>query len=160
LEVLAARQVRVEAWRLDEAGDAVERPRAIDERVAAEQPRVAGGGADQAEQHPQAGGLPGAVRPEGAVHLTPLDQKGHVVGGRELAVHLREAARLDRRRRHEDTTSLAAASAAAAGTEPSTVVVTPFFVTRTMLPSAVESSLPGAPAIDTDGRSMPPGLPV
>ena len=40
LEVLAARQVGVEARRLDEAGHAVERARALDQRVAAEQLRA------------------------------------------------------------------------------------------------------------------------
>ena len=36
-QVLAARQVGIEARALDEARDAVERPRAVDDRVAAEE---------------------------------------------------------------------------------------------------------------------------
>ena len=70
LEVAAARQVRVEARRLDEAGDAVERGRPFDERVAPEQPRRALVGPDQAEQHPQRRRLAGPVGPEVAVDVT------------------------------------------------------------------------------------------
>ena len=43
-------------------------------RVAAEEPHLAGVLADQPEQDPQGGGLPGAVGPEEAVHL-PRDHR-------------------------------------------------------------------------------------
>ena len=80
LEVLAAAQVRVEARRLDEAGDAVERARALDAagrgRTAS---RAALVGPDQPEQHPQRRRLAGAVGPEVAVDVAGADRQVDVV---------------------------------------------------------------------------------
>ena len=76
LEVAAARQVRVEARRLDEAGDAVEGARALEQRVAAEQLRRALVGPDQPEQHPQRRRLAGAVGAEVAVDVAGARRSG------------------------------------------------------------------------------------
>ena len=118
LEVAAARQIRVEARRLDEAGDAVERGRTLQERVAPEQPRRALVGPDQAEQHPQRRRLACSVGPEVAVDVTGADREVDVVDGGDLAVALDQPAGLDRRCHHRPR---AAFSAATGGTEPSTV---------------------------------------
>ena len=91
LQVAPAGEVRVEARAFDEAGDAVERLRAVDERVAAEQPRRALGRADQAEQHPQRRRLAGAVRAEVAEHVAALDRQVDVVDRDDLAVALDQA---------------------------------------------------------------------
>ena len=80
-QVPAAREVRIEPRPLDEAGDAVERARALDERVAPEEPRAPLGRADQAEQHAQRRRLPRAVRAEVAEHVAALDRQVDVVDG-------------------------------------------------------------------------------
>ncbi len=95
LEVLAAREVGVEARRLDEARDALERAHAVDHRVAPEEPRAAAARADQPEQHAQRRRLARAVGPEVAVDVARLDGQVDVVDRRDLAVGLDEAARLD-----------------------------------------------------------------
>ena len=119
---LRPRQVRVEPRCLDEAGDAVERGGTELQRVPSEQPGAARGRADQPEQHPQRRRLAGAVRPEEPVDVAGRDHQVDVVDRAQLAVDLREAARLDRQGvRHHATRSRAAASMAAAGTDPSTV---------------------------------------
>ena len=91
LEVLAAAQVRVEARRLDEAGDAVERARALGLRVAPEQPHAAGVGADEPEQHPQRRRLAGAVGAEVAVDVAGPDRQVDAVDRDDVAVALDEA---------------------------------------------------------------------
>ena len=97
LEVAAAGQVRVEARRLDEAGDAVER-RDAGLRVAAEQAHDARGGADQAEHHPQRRRLAGAVRAPGSRRRRPAATvRSTSSTATMLAVALDEPADLDRR---------------------------------------------------------------
>src|SRR5205085_10772159 len=116
-EVPPAREVGIEARALDEAGDAVERRRAVGERVAPEELHRALRRPDQAEHHPQRRRLARAVRAEVAEDVAPLDGQVDVVDGDDLAVALDEAARRDRRRvRH--LRSRAAVSAAAGGSEP------------------------------------------
>jgi len=121
LQVATARQVRVEARRLDEARDPVER-RDAGLRVAAEQPDAAGGRPDEAEHHPQRGGLARAVRPEIAEDVARQDRQVDAADRHEVAVVLDEPADLDRRRvGHGVQSARAAASAAVGGTEPRTV---------------------------------------
>ena len=70
----------------------------------AEQARLAGGGVDQAEQHPQARGLARAVRAEQSADLTLLDLEAQVVDREHArAEALREAADLDDRLAHRST---------------------------------------------------------
>jgi hypothetical protein len=95
LEVAAAGQIWVEARRLHEAGDAVERTRALDQRVAPEQSSGARGWPDQPEQHAQRRGLAGAVRPEVAVDVARADGEVDAVDREHVAVGLDEPARLD-----------------------------------------------------------------
>ena len=52
-QVLAAGQIRIEPRSLDEPGNTVERTGAVDDRVAAEEPRGSFGGTDQTEKHAQ-----------------------------------------------------------------------------------------------------------
>ena len=100
LQVLAPTQVRVEARRLDEAGDAVERAGAFDEGVAAEQLHVALGWANQAERHTQRRRLAGPVRAEEAVDVAGLDVEVDVIDGQDVAVALDQPARYDGRVAH------------------------------------------------------------
>src|SRR5439155_8285709 len=65
-EVLAAGKVRIELRALDKARDAVECAHAVLLPGAAEQLDHARIGTDEAEEHSQEGGLPGAVRAEDA----------------------------------------------------------------------------------------------
>ena len=118
LEVAAPAEVRVEARRLDEARDAVEGAGALEQRIAAEQPRRALVGPDKPEQHPQRRGLSGPVGAEVAVDVAGPDGEVDMVDGRDLAVALDETTRLDRERAHQSP--LAAFSAATGGTEPIT----------------------------------------
>ena len=123
-QVPAAGEVRVEARPLDEAGDAVERARAVDERIAAEELRVARRRADQPEQHPQRRRLARAVRAEVAEDVAALDGQVDVVDRDDLAVALDEPARFDRRR-VAHLSARAAASAAAVGIDPASTYETP-----------------------------------
>ena len=118
LEVAPAGQVRVEARRLDEARDAVER-RHAGLRVAAEQPHAARGRADEAEHHPQRRRLAGAVGPEVAEDVAGQHGEVDAVDRDELAVALDEAADLDGGASVTRQSPRAAASAAVGGTEPS-----------------------------------------
>ena len=81
LEVLPAGQVGVEAWALDEAGDAVQHADAGVGPGPAEDPDRARVGPDQPEQHPQERRLAGAVGPEDAVDLARGHAEGDVVDG-------------------------------------------------------------------------------
>ena len=85
LEVLARAQVGVEAGRLDESGDTLQRPCALAHRVATEQLDGALGGRDQAERHAQRGRLAGAVGPEEPVHVAGADVQVDVVDREHLA---------------------------------------------------------------------------
>jgi hypothetical protein len=119
LEVAAARQVRVEARLLDEAGDPVERARPVHDGVAPEQLRRSLVGPDQPEQHPQRCRLPGSIGTQVAVDVPRADRQVDVVDRGHVAVALDQPARLDRRDAH--LSPLAAFSAASGGTEPATV---------------------------------------
>src|SRR5204862_3634650 len=68
LEIPAAAQVRVEAWRLDEAGDPLER-RHAELRVTAEDSHGSGAWPNEPEHHPQRRSLAGAVRAQIAEHI-------------------------------------------------------------------------------------------
>ena len=119
LEVAAPGHVRVEARRLDEAGDAVQGADPLLEGVAPEQLRAARVGPDQAEQHAQRRGLAGPVRPEVAVDVAGAHGQVDVVDRRDVPVALDQPARLDRGSAHRSPR--AAFSAATGGTEPATV---------------------------------------
>ena len=119
LEVPAAAQIRIEARLLDEAGDAVEGARPVDDGVAAEQLRRALVGPDQPEQDPQRCRLPGAVGAEVAVDVAGADRQVHVVDRGDVSVALDEPTRFDGRAAH--LSPRAAFSAASGGTEPATV---------------------------------------
>ena len=124
LEIAPAAHVRIEARRLDEPGDAVERAHAVDQRVAPEELDCALVGADEPEQHPHRRRLAGAVGPEIAIDVTAADRQVDVVDRGDPAVALDEPARLDRWRarirRAPHRRSRAAFSAATGGTEPAT----------------------------------------
>ena len=152
-QVAAAREVRIEARPLDEAGDTVERPGAVDLRVAAEEEREPGRRADQPEQHPQRRGLPRAVRPEIAEDVAALDGQLDVIDRGDLAVALDEPADLDRRG-VAHLSSRAADSAAAVGTEPARTKETPPRSHPTIVPSWVASSCAVTPSSDTDGSEL------
>jgi len=96
LEVLRAGEVGVELRALDEPCHAVER---VDTGVApgaAEDLDRAGVGSDEPEQHPEEGGLPGAVGAQDAVDLALGDLQGQVVDRDQLPVGLRDVDGLDR----------------------------------------------------------------
>ena len=123
LQVAPPGQVRVERRRLDEAGHARERADGH-LRVAPEQAHRSLRRPDQAEHHPQRGGLPGAVGPEVSVDVARVDGQIDAPDCGQVAVALDEPAHLYGRRavnRVDRHRARAAASAAAAGTEPSTV---------------------------------------
>ena len=102
LEVRHSREMRDERGGLDERPDPAEQ-RATRPNRLPEEARVAGGGMDQPEQHPERGGLPGAVRAEQSADLALLDAEAEVVD-REHALELfREAAYLDDRLAHANT---------------------------------------------------------
>jgi hypothetical protein len=75
------------------------RPRALRERVAAEQPHRARVRADEPEQDPHRRGLAGAVRAEEPVHVAGADGEVDAIYRQHIAVALHESARDDRRRR-------------------------------------------------------------
>src|SRR5579884_2082231 len=151
-QVAPARQVGVEPRPLDEPGDAVERPRALDERVASVQLDAARRRPDQAEHHPQRRRLAGAVRAEEAVDVAGVDGQVDLVHGDEVAVALEQGSRRDRRR-VAHASAAASASATAAVTEPASTYATPPRCHVTAVPSGVDSSWPAAPAIVTDGSA-------
>ena len=90
LEVLARRQIGVEARRLDEAGDSLQGAGAVAHRVAAEQLDRSLAGRDQAERHAQRRRLAGAVGPEEPVDVAGVDVQVDVVDGEHLVVALDE----------------------------------------------------------------------
>src|ERR1039458_3125222 len=79
LEVLARGQVRVEAWRLNESRDTLERPCALAHRVTPEQLDSALGGNDQPEGHPQRGRLASAIRSQEPIHVADADIQVDVI---------------------------------------------------------------------------------
>ena len=151
-QVLAPGEIRVEARPLDEAGDAVERLRAVDQRIAAEQLRLTGGGPDQAEQHPQQRGLSGSVRAEQAEDVAGRDSEIDAVDRDDLTVCLDDPAGGDGRRAARHLTARAAASAAAAGSEPASTYAVPPLCQASTVPSCVASSWALTPSSDTVGR--------
>src|SRR5262245_19888781 len=152
LQVPAAAQVRVEVRRLDEAGDAVQGARPLDEGIAPEQLGGAVVGPDEPEQHPQRGRLARAVGTEVAVDVAGADREVDVVDGRERPEALDQAARLDRfKRRRRHRSPRAAFSAATGGTDPTTTYSMPSASKRRIVPSAVPNSVPVAPSMLTCG---------
>ena len=153
LEVAPAAHVRIEARRLDEPGDAVERAHAVDQRVAPEQLDRALVGPDQPEQHPHRRRLARAVGPEVAVDVTAADRQVDVVDRGDPAVALDQAARLDRRRarvrRAPHRRPRAAFSAATGGTEPATTYDTPPRSNWTTVPER-RRELRAGRAVDVD----------
>ena len=147
LEVAPAAHIRVEARRLDEAGDAVQGARPLREGVAPEQLRAAGVGPDEAEQHPQRRRLPGPVRTEVAVDVAGADGEVDVVDRGDAPVALHQAASLDRGGCGGHRSPRAAFSAATGGTEPATTNVTPPRLNVSTVPSGVASSVPVAPSM-------------
>ena len=100
LEVRHPGEMRDERGGFDERPDPAEQ-RATRANRLPEQARVAGGGVDQAEQHAERRGLPGAVRAEQSADLTLLHAEADVVDGEHTASEaLREAAYLDDRLAH------------------------------------------------------------
>ena len=87
-EVLASRQVGVEARRLHEPRDALQRARAVAHRVAPEQLDGALRRHDQAERHAQRGRLAGAVGAEEPVDVAGVDVQVDVVDREDLLVAL------------------------------------------------------------------------
>jgi hypothetical protein len=92
-QVVAAGQVRVEGGRLHQRADSGERFGGAGRL--AEQGRAARSGPHQPQQHAQRRRLAGAVGPEEADHLAPLDGQVQPVDGDVVAVALREAGGLD-----------------------------------------------------------------
>ena len=134
VQVLAAGQVGVEPRALDEPRYPVECLGALNEGIAAEEPRGTGTRADQAEQHPQERRLAGAVRAEIPEDVPTLDGQVDPVHRDELAIPLDQAARRDRRR-FAHCNARAADSAAAGGKEPTSTNDTPFRVHWIAVPS-------------------------
>ena len=151
LQIPPSAHVRVEARPLDEARDPVHGARSVDERVASEQARGAGGGSDQSEQHAQGGRLAGAVGAEVAEHVARLDGEVDVVDRDDLTVGLHQPSR-DHRCLVAHRSSRAAASAAAEGIDPARVVETSACCQVTMVPSCVASSCAVTPSRETVGR--------
>src|SRR5581483_11644389 len=100
LEVLAPAQVGIEGWRLDEAGDVLERGGAGG-GVAPEEPDAAAVTPDQPEHHPQRRRLARPVRPQVAVDVAGLDREVDTVDYRALPVALDESAHFDWNARHD-----------------------------------------------------------
>ena len=78
LQVVPAAQLRVERGRLDERADLVQVARGFGE-AAAEDRAAPGGRADQAEQHPDGGGLAGPVRADEPADRPRRDSQRHVI---------------------------------------------------------------------------------
>jgi hypothetical protein len=97
LQVLPAGQVGVELRALDEAGDPVEDSNPGLRPAPAEHANHAGIGPDQAEQHPQEGGLAGPVGSEDAVHLAGRHAEGDVVDRPDRSERLGHADHVDSR---------------------------------------------------------------
>ena len=155
-QVAAARQIRIEARALDEAGHAVERARAVDQRITPEEPRVALRRADQPEQHPQRGRLAGAVRPEVAEDVASIDRQVDVVDGDDVAIALDQPSRFEGRR-VAHLSERAADSAAEVGIDPASTYETPPRSQVSTVPSCVASSCAVTPsrAIDGSASSIP-----
>ena len=94
--MVAAGAAGVEVGGLQGRADRGLRAREVDVALAVDR-RGAAGGVDQAEQHPQGGGLAGAVRPEEAGDPAGLDVEAQVVDGDEAAEALGEPSDLDPR---------------------------------------------------------------
>ena len=144
LEVLAARQVGVEAGPFDESCDAVESFGAVDEGVTPEELCGTGGRPDQAEQDPKQRRLAGAVRAQIAEDIATLDGEVDVVDGDDVAVALDETGRREGKR-IAHFSARAADSAAAGGSDPARMNETPFRRHWIAVPSCVASSCPVSP---------------
>ena len=91
LEVLTARQMTVEAGLIDDGPDSSPRAWARSARDGeAEERHRPGIRTGQPQQHPDEGGLAGAVRPEVAEGAAPGNEKLHVVHGDVLPEALRQ----------------------------------------------------------------------
>jgi hypothetical protein len=104
-QVVPPRQIRVERRTLDQRTDPRQHPCGPVRHRLAEHPVLARRGPDQPEQHPDRGGLAGAVRAEESVHRATRDRQ---VDGfhRDLAAEpLRQVLRLDREIGHLPATS-------------------------------------------------------
>ena len=77
LEIAAAGEEGIEVAAVDQRADPA-KDRGIGAQVLAEQPRLARGRSDQADQHPDRRRLAGAVGPEEAVDLSRTDREGDV----------------------------------------------------------------------------------
>jgi hypothetical protein len=86
----------VEAARLQDRADHAGRRRQLPVGSAAEGGR-AGGRGDHAEEHPQGGGLPGAVGAEEADHRALLDLEAEAVDGEDVAEAFGESVDVDGR---------------------------------------------------------------
>jgi hypothetical protein len=93
-QVVACSPARVEARGLQRCPDDCRRPRQVDVPLSPDR-GLAGVGVDQAEQHPQRGGLAGAVGAQEAGDPAGLDGEGQVVDGPHGAEALGEAAHVD-----------------------------------------------------------------
>ena len=94
---LAAGESRPEAHLARHVGEAAVEGDDVAPRVPAEHLHVAGVRAQQAEQHPDRGGLAGAVRAEEAVHLTAFHLQVQAVEGGEPPVRLDQSLHADDR---------------------------------------------------------------
>ena len=97
VEVLAHRHVRVERRRFRQVAGAALGFDRVREDVEPGHRRLAFGRRHVAGQDPHRGGLAGAVRPEEAEDLAPLDTKTDVVHGRDPAVAFGDVLDLDHR---------------------------------------------------------------
>src|SRR5581483_7074385 len=150
LQIPAAGKVGIEPRPLDEAGDAVERLRAGEHRVAPEELGAPGRRPDQPEQHSQRRRLAGAVRPEIAEDVAALDRQVDTVDRDELSVALDETPRDDGRDVGHPS-SRAADSAAAGGSEPASRKLVPPRCHSSTVPSCVASSCAVTPASEIVG---------
>ena len=117
-QVLAAGEVRVEARRLDEAGDSLERlADALLDRVAAEELDRASGGADQARASCAVTSSCRRRWARGTRRRRPARRLGRLVDGDDASVALEKASGRDGRRAVHFK-PFAAARAVAAGIEP------------------------------------------
>jgi len=108
-QVLATRQIRVEARRFHETPNVVEHPGAVISPAATEQLDLTGVGADQPKQHPHERRLPGPIWAEHAIHLALPDPHRDPVHGNKRAVALRHIDSVNREDpRHQRHTVLPA----------------------------------------------------
>ena len=94
-EVVADRQLQVEAVLLRHDPEPAPDLGALGGGVAAQHPQGAGRRRRDAADHPHGAALAGSVGSEEAERLTPLDVEVDAVHGREVAEALRQAARVD-----------------------------------------------------------------